>query len=133
MNWSGKKLCPSCRKEWKNPHVAYDFLNAIDKIAALSHQLRLSSERTGTAALANRSSSKMGLNSGFEPDGHDGKPAIASGIGITSGFEAYRDMIQRARQAPLSSLAGRIRRRLGIDGLGEADMSLREVGMPSMP
>ena len=86
---------------------------------------------TASAAL---STSKMGLNSGFAPDGHGGKEATTtSGIGIASGFVAYRDMIQRARQAPLSSLAGRIRRRLGIDGLGEADMSLREVGMPSRP
>ena len=42
----------------------------------------------------------------------------------------YDRMLERQRAAPPTvptTLAGRIRQRLGIAGLGEADMSLREV------
>jgi len=84
-------------------------------------------EMTASAGISHMPVSNPGWNPGLPKGNEQETSAPGADVGIASGFMACGNANQRARQTSASSLAGRIRRRLGIEGLGEADMSLREV------
>lgn len=165
VNWSGKKLCPACRKEWKAPHVAFDLLGAVEAMTSLRRRLRVAT--ASSAALATMTAAAAGTTAaagsplrcsagmeGFpsshgcvpvtacaqDPRHNDQEeraprapapvPTAATASGAYSAMLRQQQQQQRARRAAASaSLAGRIRHRLGLEGLGEAEMSLREVSL----
>ncbi|GAX74747.1 hypothetical protein CEUSTIGMA_g2194.t1 [Chlamydomonas eustigma] len=108
VKWTGRKLCPACRKEWHNPHVSFDFLGAIDIIKAKQRELR-------QAVPGHTSTSHIHDNHACEEQ---------SSVSL---IVKLRERQRALRAAESATWAGRIRHKLGLSGLAEAEMSLREV------